>query len=63
MTTKSLLKVMAWLFLLAGVVGLAISAAVHLRGGPPADYGVPAIGGIFWIFCSAVAFFLRGRLP
>lgn len=62
MTTESLLKVMAWLFLLAGVVGLAAGAGRYLSGGSPAEYGVMAIGGTFWLLCSAVAFFLRSRL-
>ena len=61
MTTPSLLKVMSWLFLISGVAGLAIGAATYLGGGPPATYGAAAIGGIFWLLCAAVAFFLRSR--
>ncbi len=63
MTTKSLLKVMFWLFLLAGVAGLAAGAWQYLNAGSPADYGVLAIGGTFWLFCSSVTLFLRTRLP
>ena len=62
MTAQSLLKVMAWLFLLAGVVGLAVGAWWYSGAGSPADYGVPAMGGAFWLLCSAVAVFLRSRL-
>ena len=62
MTAQSLLKVMAWLFLLAGVVGLAIGAWRYSGADSPADYGVLAIGGAFWLLCSAVAFFLRSKL-
>ena len=62
MTTKSLLKVMAWLFLFASVAGLAAGAAGYFSGEPLADYGVLAIGGTFWLFCSAIAAYLRSRL-
>lgn len=63
MTNKSLLSVMAKLFLLAGIVGLAAGAWLYLSGNPVADYGPLTIGGAFWLFCSAVAVFLRSRLP
>ena len=63
MTTKSLLKVMAGLFLFAGVGGLAIGAWLYWSAATVADYGLPAIGGTFWLFCSAVALILRSRLP
>jgi len=62
MTTKSFLKVMAWLFLLAGVGGLAAAGWLCWNSAAPADYGVPAIGGTFWLLCSAIAFYLRLRL-
>lgn len=62
MTTQSLLKVMTWLFLFAGVAGLAVSGSQYLRGASLADYGVMAIGSTFWLLCSAIAFFLRSRL-
>jgi hypothetical protein len=63
MTTKSLLRVVAWLFLLAGLGGLGGGAWQYGSGGSPAEYGVLAIGGTFWLICSAVALFLRTRLP
>ena len=53
---------MSWLFLAAGVVGLAISVTSYLNAGSPAVFGVAAIGGTFWLVCAAVAFFLRSRL-
>lgn len=62
MTNKSLLSVMARLFLFAGVVGLAVSVGAYLGGGSPALYGVAVIGGTFWLVCAAVAFFLRSKL-
>ena len=63
MTPKKLLQVMAGLFLLAGLAALAFGAVRYFGGEPLADYGVMAIGGIFWLLCSAVALFLRARLP
>ena len=62
MTAQSLLRVMAWLFLFAGIVGLAIGGASYFLEGSPNEYGVMFIGGTFWLFCSAIAFFLRSRL-
>ena len=58
MTAHSLLKIMAWLFLLAGIVGLVIGVASYFLGSSPGEYGVMFIGGTFWLCCSAVAFFL-----
>ena len=62
MTAQSLLKVVAWLFFCAGMVGLAIGAASYLGAGSASEYGVMFIGGTFWLLCSAIAFFLRSRL-
>ena len=62
MTAPSLLKVMSWFFLIAGIAGVAISAAAFLGEGTPAAYGAAAIGGTFWLLCAAVAFYLRYRL-
>lgn len=63
MNAKKLLQVMTGLFLLAGLAGLALGAARYFGGEQLADYGVMAIGGTFWLLCSAVALFLRTRLP
>lgn len=63
MTNKSLLSLTAGLFLFAGVVGLAIGGWLYVGGAAVADYAALAIGGAFWLFCSAVALFLRSRLP
>lgn len=62
MTPKKLLQVMAWLFLLAGLAALAFGAARYFSGAQVADYGVMAIGGTFWLLCSAVSAFLGARL-
>jgi hypothetical protein len=62
MSTPSVLKFAAWLFLAAGVAGLAVGARQYLSGDPPGHYEVMAIGGGFWFFCSVIAFFLRSRL-
>jgi hypothetical protein len=62
MTTHSVLRVMSWLFLIAGIIGLGISATSYLNAESPAEYGVAAIGGTFWLICAGVAFFLRSRL-
>lgn len=63
MTNKSLLSVMAKLFLFAGVVSLAAGAWLYLSGNAVTDYGPLSVGGAFWLFCSGVALFLRSRLP
>ena len=62
MAAQTLLKIMARLFLFAGIVGLVVGVGSYLRAASPSEYGAMFVGGTFWLFCSAIAFFLRSRL-
>jgi hypothetical protein len=60
---KALLDVLIWVLFVGGLVGFAIALLKLFGGGTPAEYGVLGIGGGVWLLSSAVAIFIRSKLP